>query len=83
MKIETMTAGMAVHVSPSDETIELRIGEPREAGSSVASLSVPQAEMVLHALGFGIAQIKEQQRCAAEERRRLAQVVAETEVHRR
>jgi hypothetical protein len=83
MRIETMTAGMAVHVSPSDETIELRIGEPREAGSSVASLSIPQAEMVLHALGFGIAQIKEQQRHSAEERQRLAQVVAETEVRRR
>jgi hypothetical protein len=83
MRIDTMTPGMAVHVSPLDETIEVRIGEPREAASSVASLSVPQAEMVLHALGFGIAQIRETQRRAAEERQRLAQVVAETEVRRR
>lgn len=83
MRIDTMTPGMAVHVSPSDETIELRIGEPRGADSSVASLSIPQAEMVLHALGFGIAQIKEIQRRSAEERQRLAQVVAETEVRRR
>lgn len=83
MRIDTMTPGMAVHVSPMDETIEVRIGEPREAPSSVASLSVPQAEMVLHALGFGIAQIRETQRRAAEERQRLAQVVAETEVRRR
>jgi hypothetical protein len=83
MRIDTITPGMAVDVSPSDETIELRIGEPREAGSSVARLSIPQAEMVLHALGFGIAQIKEAQRRSAEEQRRLAQVVAETEVRRR
>ncbi|HEY7654618.1 MAG TPA: hypothetical protein VIG07_17515 [Methylomirabilota bacterium] len=83
MKIDTMTPGMAVHVSPLDETIELRIGEPREAGASVARLSIPQAEMALHALGFGIAQIKEAQRRSVEERQRLAQVVAETEVRRR
>jgi hypothetical protein len=83
MRVETMAAGTAVHVSPSDETIELRIGEPREVGSSVASFSVPQAEMLLHALGFAIAQIKELQRRSAEQRQRLAQVVAETEVRRR
>jgi hypothetical protein len=83
MRIETMTAAVAVDVSPSDETIELRTGEPQEAGSSVAKLSIPQAEMVLHALGFGIAQIRERQRRSAEERQRLAQVVAETEVRRR
>jgi hypothetical protein len=39
--------------------------------------------MVLHALGLAIAQIREQQRRAAEERQRLARVVAETEVRRR
>jgi hypothetical protein len=83
MRIDTMTPEMAVHVTPSDQTIELGMGEPRAAGSSVARLSVPQAEMVLHALGLAIAQIKETERRAAEERRRLAQVVAETEVHRR
>ena len=83
MKIDTMTPGMAVHVSPSDETIELRIGEPREAGSTVASLSIPQAEMVLHALGLGIAQVEKTQRRAAEDRKRLAEVLAETEVRRR
>lgn len=83
MRIETMTAGIAVQVSPSEETIELRIGEPQEGSSSVASLSVPQAEMVLHALGFGIAQIREQQRRSAAEREHLAQVVEETEVRRR
>jgi hypothetical protein len=83
MRIETMTAGVAVHVSPSEESIELRLGEPGAAGSTAAHLSIPEAEMVLHALGFGIAQIREQQRRAAEERQRLARAVAETEVHRR
>jgi hypothetical protein len=83
MRIDTMTAGMAVHVSPTDELVELRIGEPGEARSSVASLSIAQAEMLLHALGFGIAQIREQQRRSAEERQRLAQVVADTEVRLR
>jgi hypothetical protein len=83
MRVETMTAGVDVHVSPSGDTVELRIGEAREATSSVATLSIAQAEMVLHALGFGIAQIREQHRRTAEERAHLAQVVAETEVHRR
>lgn len=88
MRIETMTAAMTVDVSLSDGTIELRIGqlpvgEPREAGSSVVRLSIPQAEMVLHALGFAIAQFEEQQRRAAEQRQRLAQVVADTEVRLR
>ena len=83
MRIETMTAGLAVDVSPSEETIELRLGEPGAAGSTAARLSVPEAEMVLHALGFAIAQVREQQRRAAEERQRLARAVAETEVHRR
>lgn len=83
MRIETMTAGVAVHVSPSDEIVELGVGDPREAGSSVAKLSISQAEMVLHALGWSVAQIREQQRRLAEERQRLAQVVAETEVRRR
>jgi hypothetical protein len=53
-------------VSPSNETIELRVVEPREGGPSVASLSIPQGEMLLHALGFGIAQIKELERRSAE-----------------
>ena len=83
MRIETLTAGAAVHVSESDDTLVLRIGEVREEGSTVVSLSIPQAEMLLHALGFGIAQIRERQRGAAEQRQHIAQVVAETEVRRR
>ena len=83
MRIETMTAAIAVDVSPLDEGVELRVGGPPEAGSAVARLALPQAEMVLHALGLAIAEIREQQRRAAEERQRLARVVAETEVRRR
>jgi hypothetical protein len=83
MRIETMVAGRGVHVSASDEAIELRIGEPADAGSHVARLSLPQAEMVLHSLGLAIAQVREEQRRSVEERERLAQVIAETEVRRR
>jgi hypothetical protein len=83
MKIETMAATTTVDVSSGDEGVELRIDGPREAGSAVARLALPQAEMVLHALGLALAQIREQQRRAAEERQRVARVVAETEVRRR
>lgn len=83
MRIDTMTTGLAVHASPTGETVELRIGEPGEARSCVANLSIAQAEMLLHALGFGIAQIREQQRLSMEDRQRLAQVVADTEVRLR
>lgn len=83
MRIETMTPGMPVHVTPSSDTIELWIGEPRAAGASVASLSVPQAEMLLHALGFRIAEIEERQRRETEARKHLAQDIENTEVRRR
>jgi hypothetical protein len=49
----------------------------------VTALSLPQAEMVLHALGLEIAQIKERQRRESVERAHLAQVVLDTEVHQR
>jgi hypothetical protein len=81
MRIETMTTAIAVHVSASDGSIELRIGEPPRDSSAV-SLSVTQAEMLLHALGLAIARVHEQQRRAAEDRAHVAQVVADTEVRR-
>ena len=65
-------------VPASDWDVRTRNSRP-----SAYRLSIPEAEMVLHALGFGIAQVREQQRRAAEERQRLARAVAETEVHRR
>lgn len=83
MRIETMKADVAVHVSRSDETIELTIGDGGAAGASAATLSIFQAEMVLHALGLAIAQIREQQRRLVEEQQRLARIVADLEVHRR
>ena len=83
MRIETMTTGAVVRVDQSGETIELGLGEATVEGSSAAKLSIPQAEMVLHALGLAIAQVREQQRRAEEERQHLARVVAETEVRLR
>lgn len=83
MRIETMTTGVAVHVSASDATIELRIGELPDDGASAVRLSVPEAGMLLHALGFAIARIEEQQRRAAVERAHLAEVMEDTEVRRR
>ena len=83
MRIETRNPDAPVHVTPSGEDIELRIGEPPDDSCRFTTLSIPQAEMVLHALGLGIAQIKEQKRREAEERAHLAQVVLDTEVRRR
>ena len=82
MRIETRNPDAPVHVTPSSENIELGISEPSAGGCRFTTLSGPQAEMVLHALGLGIAQIKEQQRREAEERAHLAQVVLDTEVRR-
>ena len=83
MRIETQRLEMPVHVSPSGESVELGIGEPSGGKWLVTALSLPQAEMVLHALGLEVAQIKERQRREAAERAHLAQAVLDTEVHRR
>ena len=82
MRIETQRPGAPVHVSSSSEYVELGIGEP-SGGEVVTALSLPQAEMVLHALGLEVAGIKERQRREAAERAQLAQVVSHTEVYRR
>jgi len=83
MRIETQRPEMPVQVNPSGECVELGIGEPSGSRWLVTALSLPQAEMVLHALGLEVAQIKERQRREAAERAHLAQIVADTEVHRR
>jgi hypothetical protein len=78
MRIETLNAEAPVHVAVSDETIELAIGETATGGRRVA-LSVPQAEMVMHALGLRIGQIRERQRRAAVQRSHLSEVLLDTE----
>jgi len=83
MRIETERPEMPVHVSASGQSVELGIGEPSGGTWVVTALSLPQAEMVLHALGLEVAQIKERQRREVAERAHLAQVVLATEVHRR
>jgi hypothetical protein len=79
MRIETLNADAPVHVAILDETIELGIGEASAGGRRVATLSVPQAEMVIHALGLRIAQIRERQRRAAVQRSHLSEVLLDTE----
>lgn len=83
MRIETQRSEAPVHVRSSSEWVELGIGEPSEGKVVVTVLSLPQAEMVLHALGLEVAQIRERQRREAVERAQLAQVVSHTEVYRR
>ena len=68
MRIETQKPDAPVHVTPTNQDIELGLGEPPDAGWRFTTLSVPQAKMVLHALGLGIAQIKERQRQEASAR---------------
>ncbi len=79
MRIETLKADAPVHVNASGENIALAVGDPREDGQRSATLSIPQAEMVIHALGLRIAQFRERQRRAAEERSHLAEVLLDTE----
>ena len=83
MRIETQRSEAPVHVRSSSEWVELGIGEPSWGKVVVTVLSLPQAEMVLHALGLEVAQIRERQRREAAERAHLAQVVSHTEVYRR
>ncbi|HSE05734.1 MAG TPA: hypothetical protein VLK35_16415 [Methylomirabilota bacterium] len=83
MRIETQTPEMPVHVDGSGESVALGIGEPSGGTRAVVMLSLPQAEMVLHALGLEVAEIKERWRREAAERAHLAQAILDTEVHRR
>lgn len=83
MRIETQRPEAPVHVCPSGESVELGIGEPFGGQWSVTALSLLQAEMVLHALGLEVAQIKERQRRETAERADLAQGVLNTEIYRR
>lgn len=80
MRIETLRPDMPVDVTLADRNIDLALGGEASAGCrQLTTMSVPQAEMVMHALGLVIAQIRERQRCEAEERAHLAQVVFDTE----
>ena len=79
MRIETLKADAPVNVTASDENLELGIGETPATGRRVATLSIPQAEMVIHALGLRIAQIRERQRRAVEQRSHLSEVLLDTE----
>ena len=79
MRIETLKTDGPVHVNSTGENIELAVGDKPADGQRAATLSIPQAEMVIHALGLRIAQIHERQRRAAEERVHLCEVMLDTE----
>lgn len=82
MKIETSQQRWALHVTPSDRSIELRIGEEADPCARATTLSLPQARMLLHALGLAAAQVEERQRVEAEERAQLAERMLDQEFRR-
>ena len=79
MRIETLKPDAPVYVTPSSENIELAIGEAPGGGRHLTTLSIPQAEMLVHALGIEIARIRERERREGEERSHLAEVLLDTE----
>ncbi len=82
MRIETRRQDVPVDVEPAGRDVELRIGEPRDGVAASALLSLPQAEMLLHALGLAIAQIRDRERIETEEAAGMAQRVLEQEIRR-
>lgn len=82
MRIDTKTAKAPVMVEPGDGDVEIAIGEPSDGARRSARLSVPQAEMLQHALGFAIAGIRERQRLRAEEEAGLAGRLLDQEFRR-
>jgi hypothetical protein len=83
IKIDTLTAGAAVHVCPREGGVLLVIGEPGAEGSGSATMSPEQAEMVLHALGLAVAGIRAEARVRAEARAGLAERLLDQEVRLR
>ena len=83
IKIDTLSAGTAVHVCPRDGGVLLVIGEPGAEGSRSATLTPEQAEMVLHTLGWASARIREDARLKTEERAGLEERLLDQEVRLR
>lgn len=82
LRVETKTPSAAVHVAPAGQEVQLGIGEPSDAAARSTTLSLPQAEMLLHALGWAVAEVRERQRVQAEEQARLAEGVLDQEFRR-
>jgi hypothetical protein len=82
VRIETKQRQSVLHVAPTNQGIELRIGEEADARARMAALSLPQARMLLHALGLAVAQVEERQRLEAEERANLAERILDQEFRR-
>jgi len=83
IKIDTLTGLAPVHVCPREGRVLLSIGEPGADGRPLATMSPEQAEMVLHALGFAVARLREGARLTAEERAGLEERLLDQEVRLR
>ena len=79
MRIETLKPETHVYVAASKEAIELAIGEAVPGDRRAVTLSMPQAEMLAHALGLEAAGLRERQRRRAEEEAHLSDVLLDTE----
>lgn len=82
MEIETGVPEATVHVTHVGQAVEVAIGAPADPSRRTATLSVPQAEMLLHALGLTIARMRERDRLDAIEKSRLAATMIEQEFRR-
>lgn len=82
MDIETGVPEVFVHVSQAGHEVALAIGAPSDPSRRTTTLSVPQAEMLLHAVGLTVARIREQDRVEAQEKGRLAAAMIEQEFRR-
>jgi hypothetical protein len=82
VRIETKQPQSALHVAPTDQGVELRIGAEADARARMVALSLPQARMLLHALGLAVAQVEERQRVEAEERADLTEKMLDQEFRR-
>lgn len=82
IQVETQTPDVKVHVGPREGRVVLAINEPTAQVSRSVTLSAEQAEMVLHALGFAVARIREEGRLKIEERAGVAQQLLDQEVRR-
>ena len=80
MRIETGAPGKAIHISAEKGNVLLSIGEPGSEGCRTATLSLEQADVVLHALGLAVARMREAERMRAQERAGLEERLLRQEI---
>jgi hypothetical protein len=80
MRIETQLPRAPLLVAAGEQGIELTIGE--DANARATAMSLPQARILLHALGLAVAQIEERRRVEAQAQAELVQRLLDQEVRR-